>query len=137
MIFNSDLMKSYYQRLPHLISEIREHLGKPLTLTEKVLYAHLHDRKILGLSKRGIDYAEFTPDRVAMQDATAQMALLQFLMAGKESSAVPASVHCDHLIMAREGSESDLRTAGVNNREVYDFLSSICEKYDKLYWSEG
>ena len=137
MIFNSDLIKSYYQKLPHLISDIREHLGKPLTLTEKVLYSHLHDRRILGSSKRGVDYAEFTPDRVAMQDATAQMALLQFLMAGKESSAVPASVHCDHLIMAREGSESDLRTAGVNNREVYDFLSSICEKYDIDFWNPG
>jgi len=137
MIFNADLIKSYYERLPYLISEIREHLGKPLTLTEKVLYAHLHDRRILGSSERGVDYAEFIPDRVAMQDATAQMALLQFMVAGKDSSAVPASVHCDHLIMARHGSESDLITADVTNREVYDFLSSICEKYNIDFWNPG
>ena len=137
MILNPELIRSYYQRLPHLIAGIRENLGRPLTLSEKVLYAHLCDSSILRSCRRGVDYAEFAPDRVAMQDATAQMALLQFLMAGKDSSAVPASVHCDHLIMARDGSEGDLTTANVTNREVYDFLSSMCDKYDIDFWNPG
>ena len=137
MIFNIELVISYYQRLPHLIREIRKSLKKPLTFSEKVLYAHLYNRTGFRSYKRGVDYVDFRPDRVAMQDATAQMALLQFLMAGKDASAVPASVHCDHLIMAKTGSADDLRFAKVNNSEVYDFLSSICDKYDIDFWKPG
>jgi aconitate hydratase len=119
------------------MGEMRKNLRKPLTISEKVLYAHLYTKTGLRSYKRGIDYVDFAPDSVAMQDATAQMALLQFIMAGKDSSAVPVSVHCDHLIMAKAGSADDLRTANVNNKEVYDFLSSICDKYDIDFWKPG
>jgi len=137
MIFNIELIQSYYRRLPHLVDETRKNLGKPLTLSEKLLYAHLFDKTLTMPFERGVDYVDFAPDRVAMQDATAQMALLQFIMAGKDASAVPASVHCDHLITAKTGSAEDLRTANVTNREVYDFLSSICDKYDIDFWKPG
>ncbi len=137
MIFNIELIKSFYRRLPLLVEETRKTLGKPLTLSEKLLYAHLFDKTGKRSFERGVDYVDFAPDRVAMQDATAQMALLQFIMAGKDTSAVPASVHCDHLITARTGSADDLRTANVTNREVYDFLSSICDKYDIDFWKPG
>ena len=137
MFLNPDIIKSYYDRLPRLIGEIRKKLDGPLTLSEKILYAHLFDRGSLRPFSRGVDYVEFAPDRVAMQDATAQMALLQFIMAGKDSSAVPASVHCDHLIMAKTGSSDDLRTANVTNREVFNFLSTICDKYDIDFWKPG
>jgi aconitate hydratase len=137
MILNTELIKSYYERLPLLIGEVRKNLIKPLTFSEKVLYTHLFNKTGLRSYKRGIDYVDFAPDRVAMQDATAQMALLQFIMAGKDASAVPVSVHCDHLIMAKTGSADDLRSANVINREVYDFLSSICDKYDIDFWKPG
>jgi aconitate hydratase len=137
MILNTELIKSYYERLPLLIGEVRKNLIKPLTFSEKVLYTHLFNKTGLRSYKRGIDYVDFAPDRVAMQDATAQMALLQFIMAGKDSSAVPVSVHCDHLIMAKTGSADDLRSANIINREVYDFLSSICDKYDIDFWKPG
>jgi aconitate hydratase len=137
MILNIDLIKSCYERLPYLIGEMRKILGKPLTFSEKVLYAHLYNKSGFRSYKSGVDYVDFAPDRVAMQDATAQMALLQFIMAGKDTSAVPVSVHCDHLIMAKTGSADDLRTANVNNKEVYDFLSSICDKYDIDFWKPG
>jgi len=109
MIFSFELIKSYYERLPHLMAETRKSLERPVTFSEKVLYAHLYSRKDFRSYGRGADYVDFRPDRVAMQDATAQMALLQFLMAGKDASEVPASVHCDHLIMAKTGSADDLR----------------------------
>jgi aconitate hydratase len=137
MIFNTELIRSYYGRLPHLIKEMRKSLKYPLTISEKILYAHLYDKTGFRSYKRDVDYAEFAPDRVAMQDATAQMTLLQFIMSGKEASEVPASVHCDHLIMAKTGSAEDLRTANVTNREVFDFLSSICDKYDIDFWKPG
>jgi aconitate hydratase len=137
MILNIELIKSYYEKLPHLIGEMRKDLKKPLTFSEKVLYAHLFGKTASRSYERGVDYVDFAPDRVAMQDATAQMALLQFIMAGKDTSAVPASVHCDHLIMAKTGSADDLRTANVTNKEVYDFLSSICDKYDIDFWKPG
>jgi len=137
MILNIDIIKSYYERLPSLLGEMRKELKHPLTLSEKILYSHLYDKSGIRSFKRGADYVDFAPDRVAMQDATAQMALLQFLMAGKNASAVPASVHCDHLIMARAGSADDLRNANVTNQEVYDFLSSICDKYDIDFWKPG
>jgi aconitate hydratase len=137
MISNIELIKYFYERLPRLIGELRKNLEKPLTFSEKVLYSHLFNKKSLISFKRGVDYVEFAPDRVAMQDATAQMALLQFLMAGKDTSAVPVTVHCDHLIMAKDGSADDLKTANITNREVYDFLSSICDKFDIDFWKPG
>ncbi len=137
MILNIEFIRSYYSKLPYLIGEMRKSLKKPLTYSEKVLYAHLFDKTGFRSYERGVAYVEFAPDRVAMQDATAQMALLQFIMAGRDASAVPASVHCDHLIMAKTGSAVDLRTANVTNREVYDFLSSICDKYDIDFWKPG
>jgi aconitate hydratase len=137
MILNTQIIKSYYEKLPYLIGEIRKNLIKPLTFSEKVLYAHLYNKTGFRFYDRGVDYVDFSPDRVAMQDATAQMALLQFIMTGMDASAVPASVHCDHLIMAKTGSANDLRIANVSNKEVYDFLSSICDKYDIDFWKPG
>jgi aconitate hydratase len=137
MIPGIELIKTYYDKLPHLMEEVRKNLGKPLTYSEKVLYAHIYGKPVSGPRKRGIDYVDFAPDRVAMQDATAQMALLQFMMAGRDASAVPASVHCDHLIMAKSGSADDLKTSNVTNREVYDFLKSVCDKYDIDFWKPG
>jgi aconitate hydratase len=137
MIYSFDLIKSYYSALPGKLGKISAVLNRPLALSEKILYSHLSPNEKLRPLKRGSDYVEFAPDRVAMQDATAQMALLQFIMAGKESAAVPSSVHCDHLIMARTGSATDLKEANVTNREVYDFLSSICDKYDIDFWRPG
>jgi len=137
MIFDIEMIKEYYRELPLKISGIRKSIGRPLTLSEKILYSHLYDKVVKGPSKRGVDYVDFAPDRVAMQDATAQMAMLQFMMAGKGNSAVPASVHCDHLIMARSGASDDLKSAGVTNKEVYDFLSTACNKYNIGFWKPG
>jgi aconitate hydratase len=137
MIFDPGIIRDHYKKLPDTISTIKKELDRPLTLSEKVLYSHLWNKEGFNHLRRGVDYVDFAPDRVAMQDATAQMALLQFIMAGKETSAVPASVHCDHLIMAKAGSAVDLGTANVTNSEVYDFLSSICNKYDIDFWKPG
>jgi aconitate hydratase len=137
MIFNFEMIREFYNEMPARISETRKKLGRPLTLSEKILYTHLFDKKGAGAYKRGSDYVDFAPDRVAMQDATAQMALLQFMMAGKDKTAVPASVHCDHLIMARSGAAEDLKSAIYTNKEVYDFLSSVCNKYDIGFWKPG
>lgn len=129
-------IRKYYDDLPRRLSQVKDVLKRPLCLAEKILYSHL----FAGIQKsytRAIDYVEFLPDRVAMQDATAQMALLQFMMAGKESSEVPVSVHCDHLITAKEGGDVDLKSALETNREVYDFLSSICNKYGLDFWEPG
>ena len=121
-MFDLDLIKKYYQNLDNKINEIRKKIGKPLTLSEKILYSHTD--KDIKLFSRGKDYVDFNPDRVAMQDATAQMALLQFLVAGKNKVSVPTTVHADHLIQAKVGSEFDLKTALDINSEVYDFLSN-------------
>jgi aconitate hydratase len=137
MIADPELIKSFYKGLPFKISNIRKLLGRPLTLSEKILYSHLYDINEIASFKRGVDYIEFAPDHVAMQDATAQMALLQFILTGKEKSAIPASVHCDHLIMAKSGFAGDLENAIVTNREVYDFLRSVCNKYDIDFWNPG
>ncbi len=137
MIFDLEMIKSYYDGLPLIISRVKKDLNKSLTLSEKILYSHLHKVENYHPLQRGVDYVDFTPNRVAMQDATAQMALLQFMMAGKEQSAVPSSVHCDHLIMAKSGSVADLSSANTTNKEVYDFLSSICDKYDIGFWKPG
>jgi aconitate hydratase len=137
MIFDYEMIKAFYGELAKKISEIRKSVDHPLTLSEKILYSHLYSGKTEGSFKRGTDYVEFAPDRVAMQDATAQMALLQFMMAGKDQTSVPSSVHCDHLIMAKEGATTDMKTAVYTNKEVYDFLSSVCNKYDIGFWKPG
>lgn len=134
MLFNFDMIQKVYARMPSRIEAARKQFGHPLTLAEKIIYTHLIDGAENKLYKRGTDFAEFHPDRVAMQDATAQMALLQFTTAGKSRVAVPSSVHCDHLIIAREGVEKDLPRAKEENKEVYDFLQSVSAKYGIDCW---
>ena len=132
------MIKEFYKDLPARISEIRSHLLHPLTLTEKILYCHLYDKENFSSGfLRGVDYAAFAPDRIAMQDATAQMALLQFMMAGKESSEVASSIHCDHLIVAKRGADADLKEALNSNSEIYDFLKAASEKYNIDFWKPG
>ena len=137
MAFDIDLIKKVYADLPGKVTAAREKLGRPLTLTEKILYTHLHPESPLREYARGGDYVFFQPDRVAMQDATAQMALLQFMMAGRESVAVPSTVHCDHLIQAKVGADVDLAVANDVNKEVYDFLSTVSDKYNIGFWKPG
>jgi len=137
MAFDLDLIKNYYSELPGKIEKARNVLGRPLTLTEKILYAHLWDNTNGEAHERGKSYVDFAPDRVAMQDATAQMALLQFMQSGKEKVAVPSTVHCDHLIQAKSGAEEDLETANETNKEVYDFLASVSNKYGIGFWKPG
>ena len=136
MTFDLNIIKKYYENLPNKIGEFRRLLNRPLTLTEKILYSHLSD-SIASDYKRGESYANFNPDRVAMQDATAQMALLQFIMAKKDSVAVPSTVHADHLIQAKVESKYDLNTALDINSEVYDFLASVSNKYGIGFWKPG
>src|SRR4026207_1133162 len=124
MVFDLDLIKKVYSALPSKIEAARKIVGKPLTLSEKILYSHL-SQPTAAPHTRGKDYVDFAPDRVAMQDATAQMALLQFMTAGRTKVAVPSPVHCDHLIQAKTGAVADLATANEVNKEVYDFLASI------------
>jgi aconitate hydratase len=126
-----------YDALPRKIKTAREILQRPLTLSEKILYSHLFDQAKGRAYQRETEYGEFAPDRIAMQDATAQMALLQFMVTGKGSSSVPASVHCDHLITAKEGAIQDLRNAILTNREVYDFLRAASSKYSIDFWQPG
>lgn len=137
MLFDLDLIKSVYEKFPGRVEKARKMLGKPLTLTEKILYAHLFDGNPQKEFKRAIDYVDFAPDRVAMQDATAQMALLQFMQAGKDKVAVPSTVHCDHLIQAKVGAKEDLAKAKDANKEVFDFLSSVSNKYGIGFWKPG
>ena len=118
-------------------TKLKKTLGRSLTLAEKILYAHLHPESPLKAYERGKDYVFFAPDRVAMQDATAQMALLQFMMAGRDAVAVPSTVHCDHLIQAKVGAETDLATANDVNSEVYDFLAAVSNKYGIGFWKSG
>ncbi|MDR2139187.1 MAG: aconitate hydratase [Tannerella sp.] len=132
-----DVIARFYDSLTHSVKHTRGLLGRPLTLAEKILYAHLFRQPAERVYGRGVDYAGFRPDRVAMQDATAQMALLQFMNAGRRESAVPATVHCDHLIRAERGAAQDLETANLTNREVYDFLQSVCSKYGIGFWKPG
>lgn len=137
MIYDSTMLKSFYQTYRTKIDKIKTALNRPLTLSEKILYTHLFDENGLTNFKRGEDYVNFRPDRVAMQDATAQMALLQFMNAGKSEVAVPTTVHCDHLIQADVGAETDLSTAMSTNREVYDFLKEVSSKYGIGFWKPG
>ena len=138
MVYDIDMLRKFYASFPKRVDLSRECIGgRPMTLAEKILYAHLYDEKTMRSFSRGEDYVDFRPDRVAMQDATAQMALLQFMNAGKEKSAVPATVHCDHLIQADMGAKADIATATEGNREVYDFLRSVSDKYGIGFWKPG
>lgn len=137
MTFDLEMIRAAYQRLPERIAAARKVLGKPLTLTEKILYAHLWREQPLQVFERGKSYVDFAPDRVAMQDATAQMALLQFMQAGRQKVAVPSTVHCDHLIVAKSGAKEDLERAIKENKEVYDFLASVSNKYGIGFWKPG
>src|SRR5687768_5246699 len=136
MLFDLDLIKKVYSEFPGKIESARKLLNRPLTLAEKILYAHSY-KPATTVFERGKDYVDFAPDRVAMQDATAQMALLQFDTCGRERVAVPSSVHCDHLIQAKTGAVEDLNTAIDTNKEVYDFLASISNKYGIGFWKPG
>jgi aconitate hydratase A / 2-methylisocitrate dehydratase len=137
MVFDLDLIRKLYNEMPAKVAAARQLIGKPLTLTEKILYAHLYGTLPGTAYIRGKDYVDFAPDRVAMQDATAQMALLQFSTAGRTKVAVPSTVHCDHLIQAKTGAVADLATANEVNKEVYDFLASISNKYGIGFWKPG
>ncbi|SCC12566.1 aconitate hydratase [Gilliamella intestini] len=134
MVFDIDLIKRIYQTYPQKIDLIRQKIGKPLTLAEKILYTHLAEGEELKAYKRGEDYVNFSPDRVAMQDATAQMALLQLMNSGRNRVAVPSTVHCDHLIQAYKNAHDDLIAAENNNQEVYQFLRDVSNKYGIGFW---
>ena len=136
-MYDIDMLRSFYSNFPKRVDAAREQVGRPLTLAEKILYAHLYEESDICPFRRGEDYVNFCPDRVAMQDATAQMALLQFMNAGKSKSAVPATVHCDHLIQANMGAKTDIATATQSNSEVYDFLKSVSDKYGIGFWKPG
>ncbi len=137
MAFDIEVIKSVYERMPERVNAARQLLGKPLTLTEKILYSHLWENPATRSFGRGADYVDFAPDRVAMQDATAQMALLQFMQAGRPQVAVPSTVHCDHLITAKVGADQDLEVANTESKEVYDFLASVSNKYGIGFWKPG
>ncbi len=137
MTFDIEMIQKLYSLFPERINVARKILNRPLTLTEKILYAHLANNLPENKFLRGIDYVDFNPDRVAMQDATAQMALLQFMQAQRAKVAVPSTVHCDHLIIAKDGAKSDLDSANITNKEVYDFLSSVSNKYGIGFWKPG
>ncbi len=137
MIFDLDMLKKHYEDFSNKVDTAKKVVGHPLTLAEKILYAHLWTDEKTKDFKRGTDYVNFAPDRVAMQDATAQMALLQFMQAGKPKVAVPSTVHCDHLIQAKVGAEKDLEIAKDVNKEVYDFLASVSNKYGIGFWKPG
>jgi aconitate hydratase len=137
MAFDIQMIKKVYQNFESRVNAARTVVGKPLTLTEKILYAHLWDEKTDKAFQRGHDYVDFAPDRVAMQDATAQMALLQFMQAGRPQVAVPSTVHCDHLITAKDGADVDLPHARTESKEVFDFLSSVSNKYGIGFWKPG
>jgi len=137
MTFDIDMIKKVYELYPEKVAAARKAVGKPLTLSEKILYTHLWDGAATQTFERGNSYVDFAPDRVAMQDATAQMALLQFMQAGKSKVAVPSTAHADHLIQAKVGAERDLVESLSKNSEVFNFLSSVCDKYGIGFWKPG
>ncbi len=137
MAFDIDMIKAVYERYPEHIAAARKVMNKPLTLSEKILYTHLWDGPATESFERGKSYVDFAPDRVAMQDATAQMALLQFMQAGKDRVAVPSTAHADHLILAKLGADKDLQDSLNKNNEVFNFLSSVCNKYGIGFWKPG
>lgn len=136
-IYDIEMIREFYKNYSSKIEKIREKIGNPLTLSEKILYAHLYNENDIKNFKRSEDYCNFKPDRAAMQDATAQMTLLQFMNAGKTSSSVPATIHCDHLIQAYKGAKEDLENAININKEVYNFLESVAKKYGLGFWEAG
>ncbi|MBR5643826.1 MAG: aconitate hydratase, partial [Salinivirgaceae bacterium] len=137
MLFDLEMIEQFYNELPAKVAAARKMLGRSMTLSEKILYAHLSPEADVKAYARGEEYALFAPNRVAMQDATAQMALLQFMNAGKSKTMVPSTVHCDHLIQANVGAEKDLAVANEQNREVYDFLRNVAAKYGIGFWKPG
>ncbi len=137
MVFDLEMIKKLYAQFPDRVAKARQVVGRPLTLTEKILYAHLWQGDATQAYDRGNSYVDFAPDRVAMQDATAQMALLQFMQAGRDKVAVPSTVHCDHLIVAKDDSKTDLARAVNESSEVYDFLASVSNKYGIGFWKPG
>ena len=137
MAFDFEMIKQVYDRMDANVTAARNILGRPLSLTEKILYNHLWEKSVSTAFKRGEDYVDFAPDRVACQDATAQMALLQFMHAGKPKVAVPTTVHCDHLIQAKQGASADLKRANETSNEVFDFLGSVSNKYGIGFWKPG
>ncbi|TXE05517.1 aconitate hydratase [Gelidibacter salicanalis] len=137
MAFDIDMIKKVYKTMPERVDKARQIVSKPLTLSEKILYAHLWDGQPTTAFRRGKDYVDFAPDRIACQDATAQMALLQFMQAGKPKVAVPTTVHCDHLIQAKQGAVPDLKRANETSSEVFDFLASVSNKYGIGFWKPG
>jgi aconitate hydratase len=137
MVFDIEMIKSVYEDFKKSVDIAKRIANRPLTLTEKILYAHLDSGDTEKIYARGTDYVNFRPDRVAMQDATAQMALLQFMQSGRKKVAVPSTVHCDHLIVAKSGALEDLQSASITNKEVYDFLSSVSNKYGIGFWKPG
>ena len=137
MAFDIEMIKKVYNQMAERVDKAREVVGKPLTLSEKILYNHLWDGMPTKAFTRGKDYVDFAPDRIACQDATAQMALLQFMQAGKKKVAVPTTVHCDHLIQAKEGAKQDLLRANSVSSEVFDFLASVSNKYGIGFWEPG
>ncbi|WP_037319870.1 aconitate hydratase [Salegentibacter sp. Hel_I_6] len=137
MAYDIDMIKKVYSQMAERVNTAREVVGKPLTLSEKILYSHLWDGAAKEAYQRGKDYVEFAPDRIACQDATAQMALLQFMQAGKKQVAVPTTVHCDHLIQAKMGAAIDLQAANKSSSEVFDFLESVSNKYGIGFWKPG
>jgi len=136
-VFDIEMLRNHYKHFSQRVANARKMLGRPLTLTEKILFTHLHPDSPLKDYQKGKDYVFFSPDRVAMQDATAQMALLQFMTCGKKTTAVPTTVHCDHLILAEHGATADLQSSLRENAEVYDFLKSISNKYGIGFWKPG
>ncbi|HTF17920.1 MAG TPA: aconitate hydratase [Chryseolinea sp.] len=137
MIFDFDMLEAFYKQLPSRIAKARKVVNKPLTLSEKILYAHLHGEQHVGVFNRGKSYVNFSPDRVAMQDATAQMALLQFMSAGIPKVRVPSTVHCDHLILAKDGAQKDLSDSITASGEVFSFLESVSNKFGIGFWRPG
>lgn len=137
MIYNIDMIRDFYANYSHRVSEARKAIGHPLTYAEKVLYAHLAERPTKSGYQRGVDYAQFYPNRVCMQDATAQMAILQFMNAQRKETAVPSTIHCDHLIQAYKGATIDLPNAKDVNHEVYAFLQSAAQRYGMGFWGPG
>lgn len=137
MVFDIDMIRKVYDNLPEKIRQAKKLLQRPLTLTEKILFSHLWPNVPVKNYQRATDYVDFAPDRVAMQDATAQMALLQLMNSGRTNAAVPSTVHCDHLIQAYKNAQTDLETANMTNREVYEFLRDVSNKYGIGFWKPG
>ncbi|MBT8385378.1 MAG: aconitate hydratase, partial [Bacteroidia bacterium] len=137
MAFDIEMIKGVYKTMGERINKARKLTGKPLTLAEKILYSHLSDGMPDQVYERGKSYVDFAPDRIALQDATAQMALLQFMQAGKKKVAVPTTTHCDHLIQAKIGAKADLQNALNTSNEVFNFLESVSRKYGLGFWKPG